>query len=68
MERPAIIWTKDNIRTARERLNKKQQELANELGTTQSRISSWERGVVPKSAWQRLLTDYFTKNGVLPNA
>lgn len=50
------VWTPETIKKEREERNLTQQEFGILVGTTQQRISEWERGLTPKNAWQRLLT------------
>lgn len=57
-------WTPLSIRSARAHLKLSQIAFAKELGTTQQRVSEWERGLTPKNAWQQLLTVYFHGKGV----
>ena len=58
------IWNPNNIKSARLSLELTQEELAQELETTQQHVSDWENGKHPRNAWQSLLSHYFAKKGI----
>ena len=54
MDASASLPWKDRLRQERIRRNWRQQELANQLGTTVSTIQRWERGSQQPSAYFRI--------------
>lgn len=58
-------WNAASIRTARRQRNQTQAELAFALGCRQQTISEWELGMyAPKNAYQKILSQYFSKDAV----
>lgn len=59
------MWTAETIKAARNQLNLSQRGLCEALGCRQQTVSEWELGFyIPKSAYQKLLSDFFEQKGV----